>query len=91
MYGYRVWFNDFKYTKISILFCAKFFTIAKEIGKNYILSQDFMFFIFLNPKTKLFWINVVSFLFMATIDSQTIKGFYFYFASSRKRLPFIAK
>jgi hypothetical protein len=39
----------------------------------------------------LFWVYVVGFLFMAIIDSQTIKGFYFILASSRKRLPFIVK
>jgi len=78
-------------TPRSAFFIAqKFSLLQKKLGKN-IFCHKIPCFFFSNPKKNLFWFNVVSFLFMATIGSQTIKGFYFILASSRKRLPFIAK
>jgi hypothetical protein len=74
----------------AFFFAQNFSLLQKKLGKN-IFCHKIPCFFFLNPKKNLFWINVVSFLFMATIGSQTIKRFYFILASSRKRLPFIAK
>ncbi len=77
-------------TPRSVFFlCRIFHYCKKNWEKNYFVTR--FLFLFLIPKTLLFWVNVVSFLFVAIIDSQTTKGFYFILVTSRKRLPFIAK
>ncbi len=84
--GLMVWNTP----RSAFFFVQNFALLQKKLGKKKFVTRFLAFFFFKFQKN-LFWANVTSFLFMAIISSQTIKGFYFILASSRKRLPFIGK